>query len=170
VILAYQSVIDAYPESEYAEEARIKLGLSQRVQPTLPVARETAPLEQEPDSTTLAAASDTSGPQYPKAPEPRTRGQFVYPESELYTEIRGAVVLKIRIEFDGTVSQAEVVNSLENIWIDDAAKEAALNTIFDPEKIDMSQIGGYFLYSVEVKLPDEDRLIDPTIDNDPFKQ
>lgn len=170
VIFAYQSVIDEYPESEYAEEARIRLGLSQRAQPTMPAPRETAPLEQEQDSTTLAAASDTSGPQYPKAPEPRTKGQFVYPESELYTEIRGAVVLKIKIEFDGTVSQAEVVNSLENIWIDEAAKEAALNTVFDPEKIDMSQIGGYFLYSVEVKLPDEDRLLDPTIDDDPFKQ
>jgi TonB family protein len=162
---AYQSVIDDYPESEYAEEARIKLGLSKRTRPTLPAPRETAPPEEEEPDSTMMAEVDTSGPQIPTAPlPPLKKGEFVYPESEILSDIKGAVVLKIRIEFDGSVSDAEVVNSLENPWIDDAAREAALNTTFDPEKIDMMYVGGWFLYTVEVKVPgqDEDPLIDQT--------
>jgi TonB family protein len=65
------------------------------------------------------------------------------------------VVLKIRIAMDGTVTEAQVVNSLDNVWIDEAAKEAAMNTIFDPEDLDMEQLGKYYLYSVEVKPPEE---------------
>jgi len=162
VALAYQEVIDEYPESEYAEEARIKLGLSKRSQPTTPAPREATPTPayEEPDTTTVEAP-DTSGPQIPNAPEPLKRGEFEYPETEILSGIKGAVVLKIRIDLDGTVSDAEVVNSLENMWIDGAARQAALNTTFDPEKIDMMQLGGWFLYTVEV-IPPEDE--DPTLD------
>jgi len=150
---AYQGVIDDYPESEYAKEAKIKLGLATRAQPTIPAARETTPiLAQEQDSTMLAQA-DTSGPEFPTAPLPIQRGQFVYPETEIMSGIRGGVVLKIRIEFDGTVSEAEVVNSLDNPWIDEAAKEAALNTVFKVEDIDMQDLGSWFLYTVEVVPP-----------------
>jgi TonB family protein len=171
VIFAYQKVIDQYPESEYAEEARIRLGLSQRAQPTMPAAREAVPTQEEPDSTMLAAAADTSGPQFPKAPDlPLKRGDFIYPESETYTGIQGAVVLKIRIGLDGTVAEAQVVSSLDNVWIDEAAKEAALNTIFDVDKIDPEQLGGYFLYTVEVKPPENDPLLDQGTQYDPFKQ
>ncbi|KPL00561.1 MAG: hypothetical protein AMJ91_04180 [candidate division Zixibacteria bacterium SM23_73_3] len=164
VALAYQEVIDEYPESEYAEEARIKLGLSKRSQPTLPAPRETSPTEEEESDTTTVELPDTSGPQIPKAPKTIKKGEFVYPETEILSGIRGAVVLKIRIDFDGTVSDAVVVNSLENVWIDEAAKEAALNTTFDVEEIDMMQLGGWFIYTVEVKPPDEGEDIhtDPT--------
>jgi len=169
-IFAYQKVIDEYPESEYAEEARIRLGLSERAQSAMPAAREAIPEEVEPDSTTEAAA-DTSGPQFPKAPDlPLKRGDFVYPESEIYTGIQGAVLLKIRIALDGTVSDAQVVSSLDNVWIDDAAKEAALNTVFDADKIDPEQLGGYFLYTVEVKPPENDPLLDQGTQYDPYKQ
>jgi len=77
-------------------------------------------------------------------------------------------VLKVRIDFDGTVSDAVVVNSLENMWIDEAAKAAALNTTFDPEKIDPMQLGEWFLYTVEVIPPDEGQDIhtDPTQEPD----
>lgn len=161
-IFAYQNVIDEYPQSEYAEEAKIKLGLSRRVRPTLPAPRETTPT-QEMDST-LLAQPDTSGPEIPTAPKPHRKAEFVYPETEIMSGVRGGVVLKIRIEFDGTVSEAEVVNSLDNPWIDEAAREAALNTLFDVEEIDMKDLGGWFLYTVEVKTPlDEDHLLDQDI-------
>jgi len=169
VALAYLKVIDEYPESEYAEEAQIKLGLSQRSQPTLPTPRETSPPEEEEKKdTTMVELPDTSGPQIPRAPDPLERGQFVYPETEILSGIKGVVVLKIRIDFDGTVSDAEVVNSLENMWIDEAARKAALNTTFDLEKIDPMQLGGWFLYTVEVIPPDEGQDIhtDPTQEPD----
>jgi TonB family protein len=159
-IFAYQTVIDGYPESEYAEEAKIKLGFASRARPTLPAPRETTPTQEE--DSTLLAQPDTSGPEIPKAPLPLQRGQFVYPETEIMSGVRGAVVLKIRIEFDGTVSEAEVVNSLDNPWIDEAAQEAALNTVFTVEDIDMQHLGGWFLYTVEVIPPlGEDHNVDP---------
>ncbi len=163
VTLAYLKVIDEYPETEYAEEARIKLGLSTRVQPTLPPpATDTTSQQDEEKDTTMIAEPDTSGPKIPKAPEPLKKGEFVYPETEILSGIKGAVVLKIRIDFDGTVSDAEVVNSLENPWIDEAAKEATLNTTFNPEEIDAMQLGGWFLYKVEVIPPDtDDSKLDP---------
>jgi TonB family protein len=163
VALAYQEVIDEYPESQYAEEARIKLGLSQRAQPTVPAPREISSPQEEKKDTTMVEIPDTSGPQIPRAPIPLQRGEFVYPETEILSGIKGAVVLKIRIDFDGTVSDAEVVNSLENMWIDEAARKAALNTTFDPEKIDVMQLGGWFLYTVEVMPPniEDDSKLDP---------
>lgn len=168
VALAYLKVIDEYPESEYAEGARIKLGLSQRARPTLPPPSVDTTLQEEEKDTTMIAEPDTSGPKIPKAPTPLKRGEFVYPETEILSDIKGVVVLKIRIDFDGTVSDAEVVNSLENMWIDEAAREAALNTTFDLEKIDPMQLGEWFIYKVEVVPPDEskDPHSDPTPEPD----
>jgi TonB family protein len=165
VVLAYQEVIDKYPESKYAEEASIKLGFSKRVQPTLPPPPPQPPPTQ-PDTTrdtTQIATPDTSGPQVPKAPIPLQRGQFVYPETEILSGIKGTVVLKIRIGFDGRVTEAQVVNSLGNVWIDEAAKKATLETTFDPQKIDPMELGGWFLYTVDVIPPSQgDTHIDPT--------
>ncbi len=44
------------------------------------------------------------------------------------------------------------------------AKKAALETTFDPEKIEIAQKGGYFLFTVEVVVPgtDTDHLLDQT--------
>jgi TonB family protein len=160
VILAYQEVIDKYPETKYAEEARIKLGLSRRAQPSstpIPIPITSAP--QNTVDTSKIATPDTSGPKIPNAPPPLTRGDFVYPETEILSGIKGTVVLKIRIDFDGKVTEAEVVNSLQNQWIDEAAKQAVLKTTFDPLKLDVTQLGGWFLYPLEVAPPNPERDI-----------
>ncbi len=157
VILAYQNVIEKYPESKYAQEAKIKLGLTQRAQPiTAPPPAETTPALADTADTTQITKVDTSGFAFPRAPDPPLiKGEFVYPEQERLSGIKGTVVLKIQIGFDGTVTEAEVVNSLGNLWIDEAAKQAALKTTFDPQKMDVTQLGGWFLYPVEVKPPEQ---------------
>ncbi len=166
VILAYKDVIDKYPDSQYAQDAKIKLGLAQKAQPPPPPPPQTTPALADTADTTQTAAADTSGPLFPKAPDPPLkRGVFVYPEEERLSGIKGTVVLKIQIGFDGLVKEAEVVNSLGNLWIDEAAKKAALNTTFDTQKMDPTALGGWFLYPVEVKSPDEqpaDHNADPT--------
>ncbi len=93
------------------------------------------------------------------------KGEFMYPEQERLSGIKGTVVLKIQIGFDGLVKEAEVVNSLGNLWIDEAAKQAALKTAFDIQKMDPTTLGGWFLYPVEVKLPEQlgDEHTDPTL-------
>jgi TonB family protein len=162
VVLAYQEVIDKYPESKYAEEAKIKLGLAKKAQPAPPPPQAPPPQPEKKDTTQIATP-DTSGPQVPKAPIPLQRGQFVYPETEILSGIKGTVVLKIRIDFDGKVAEAQVVNSLGNMWIDEAAKKATLETTFDPQSIEPKDLGGWFLYTVDVIPPSEgDTHIDPT--------
>lgn len=154
-ILAYQEVIDKYPDTKYAEEAKIKLGQSKKAEPPPPPPpTQTAPVLANSSDTIKTAPPDTSGPTIPKAPDPPLqKGEFVYPEQERLSGIKGTVVLKIQIGFDGLVKEAEVVNSLGNLWIDEAAKQAALKTTFDTQKMDPTQLGGWFLYAVEVIPP-----------------
>ena len=155
-IMAYQEVIEKYPDSKYAEEAKIKLGLAKRVE-AVPIQQQipTTPVLTDSTDTSQATPADTSGPSIPRAPDPPlVKGEFVYPDQERLSGISGTVVLKILIEFDGTVREAVVVNSLGNIWIDEAAKQAALKTTFDTQKMDPTQLGGWFLYPVEVKPPE----------------
>jgi len=160
VILAYQELVDTYPESEYADAARLKLGIKKPKKPKTPPKEEPPPPEEGAD--TLAQAEEEQKPEFPLAPQPKTRGEFVYPESELESGIKGKVVFKIRIDnFSGEVYEAEMVNSLDNHYIDEAAKEAAMQTVFEPDSIDVMHIGGYFLYEVEVKPPGQ---TDPTLD------
>jgi TonB family protein len=152
-ILAYQEVIDKYPDTKYAEEAKIKLGQSKKAEPPPPPPAQTTPVLAD-SSDTAKTAADTSQTLIPKAPDPPLKkGEFVYPEQERLSGIKGTVLLKIQIGFDGLVKEAEVVNSLGNLWIDEAAKQAALKTTFDTQKMDVTQLGGWFLYPVEVISP-----------------
>jgi len=165
VALAYQRVIDEYPNSEYADAARIKLGLAPRKgmpSPPTPQQQE-LPEEQTPDTAQVDTSLASSGPSIPRAPQPLKRGEFVYPESEIESGIKGKVMLKIMINFEGKVDQAVLVNETGNYWIDEAAIKAAMETTFEADSIDMMLLGGWFLYDVEVRPPEvDDDLIDRT--------
>jgi len=153
VILAYQELVEKYPDSEYADAAKIKLGIKKE---TKPVAQPQQPAPAtEPQADTLAQQQAPPKLEFPMAPAPKIRGQFIYPESELESGIKGKAVFKIRIDnFSGEVLEAEIVNSLANHYIDEAAKEAVMLTVFEPDSIDIMHVGGYFLFEVEVKPPE----------------
>ncbi|MCK4427420.1 MAG: TonB family protein [candidate division Zixibacteria bacterium] len=162
VALGYQRVIDEYPNSEYADAARIKLGRTPKMRtPPPPSPQEEEPPEEQLPDTSQVDTTLSSEPSIPMAPQPLKRGEFVYPESEIESGIEATVVLKIMIDFEGKVRDAVLVNKTDNYWIDEAAKKAALETTFDPEKIDMMLLDGWFLYNVEVRPPEaDDGLID----------
>jgi TonB family protein len=163
VALAYQRVIDEYPNTEYADAARIKLGIAPKMTtPPPPAVPEGDSLEEQLADTLQADTTTSSGPSIPMAPEPLERGKFVYPESEIESGIKGKVVLKIMINFEGKVSDAVLVNKTDNYWIDEAAIKAAMETTFDPDSIDMMLLNEWLLYDVEVIPPetDEDSHID----------
>lgn len=165
VILAYQKVIDQYPNSEYAEAARIKLGLPPQMQTSAPSPppQEKPPEQPAPDTSQVDTTSSSKS-SIPMAPTPLKPGVFVYPESEKESGIKGKVTFKIMIDFQGKVSDAVLVNKTGNYQIDEAAKQAALQTTFDSQKIDPALLGGWFLYDVEVIPPatDQDSHIDQT--------
>jgi TonB family protein len=164
VALAYQRVIDQYPNSEYADAARLKLGRAPTGRtPSTPPPQPEKPPEQQPDTSQIDTTS-SSEPTIPMAPQPLKRGVFVYPESEKESGIKGRVGFKIIIDFEGKVLDAVSLNKTGNYWIDEAAKKAAMETTFDPQKIDATLLGGWFLYDVEVipPNPDQDIHIDQT--------
>lgn len=152
VALAYKAIIDKYPETEYADFAKKRLGMKvvkapvppPQQQPTQPAAS---------DSTTDTTKTTPAPSGMPNAPEPKVKGVFNYPQSQLDSGIKGKVTLKIRIDYTGKVTEVEVVNSLNNQEIDDAAKDAAMRTQFDPTKIIPTQYGEWFLYEIEVTPP-----------------
>ncbi|MGB2697728.1 MAG: TonB family protein [Candidatus Zixiibacteriota bacterium] len=162
VILAYQELVDKYPDSKYANAARLKLGLKIPKKPkTQPKEEKPPPAEEQADS--LVQKEQEQKPLFPLAPKPKVEGKFIYPESELESGIKGKVVLKIKIDnFNGEVYEAEIVNSLNNHYIDEAALLAAKETVFEPDSIDVMYVGGYFLYEVEVKPPETGDHTDKT--------
>ena len=151
MVLAYQELIDKYPGTEYADFARKKLGVRIAKAPA-PAPQQTQPAPVDTTSDTTTAPAVPSG--IPRAPQPLVKGTFIYPQSQIESGIKGKVVLKIKIDFTGRVEEVIVLNSLDNAEIDEAAKNAALNTTFDPMDIDPMELAeGWFLYEVDVNPP-----------------
>jgi len=154
---AYRDVIDKFPETEYASQARIKLGLTTKRKPN-----QVAPSPKETTQVALVdtgkLAPDTSLYSIPLAPAPIHRGGFTYPETERDTGIQGKVVLKVKIDpRSGRVVEADVLGSLSNYNIDEAARKAALSTLFSPDSFQVGSQSRYFLYRVDVKPYDVDQ-------------
>ena len=162
VALAYQKVIDEYPNSKHADAARVKLGRRPKKQAPAPPSPEEEKLAgEQPTDTVQVDTTSSSEPSVPMAPKPLKPGEFVYPESEVESGIQATVVLKILIDFEGKVSEAVLVSKTDNYWIDEAAIQAAMETTFDPDSIDMMLLNEWWLYDVEVRPPQvDDGLID----------
>ncbi len=88
------------------------------------------------------------------APEPLRAGAFIYPEELIEYEYRGRVLLKIFIDTFGQVREAEVLGSSGSELIDQAAVEAALQTLFDFHQMDPKELNGYFLHQVKFEPPE----------------
>jgi TonB family protein len=150
VILAYQELIDKYPGTEYADFAKNRLGIKVKKAPPPP--QETQPAAADTSDTTQTQ-TPTPYANIPRPPEPLQKGVFVYPQSQIYSGIKGKVILKIKIDFVGKVTDVVVLESLNNLEIDEAAKEAARNTAFDPQEINPLELGGWFLYEIDASPP-----------------
>jgi TonB family protein len=151
-IYAYQEIIEKYPDTEFAQAARNRLGLTRKTsdlaaQYTLVEGGDTTTFNPE-DTTTYSKLG------YPMAPEPLRAGLFVYPEELIDYEYRGKVLLKIFIDTFGQVREAEVLGSSDSELIDQAAIDAALKTTFDFHRMDPKELNGYFLHQVKFEPPE----------------
>ncbi len=121
------------------------------------------------DSTTLAQAADTlteaqraqtklnqdiDSTMLITTQEPVIKGEFQYPISASGSKFEGKLMLKIKIEYDGKVSECEFLKSSGIPDIDREVKKAMLDTYFDPIQFDPLKIGGYFIYNYTVVLPE----------------
>jgi TonB family protein len=87
--------------------------------------------------------------------EPVTKGEFFYPLSAVGTRIEGKLMLRIKIEFDGKISDVNFLKGPGNADIDREVKKALLETYFNPIQFDdPSTFPGWFIYYYDVKLPE----------------
>lgn len=86
---------------------------------------------------------------------PSVTGEFVYPVEASTSKFEGRVVLKIKIEFDGKVSEVIFLKGSNIVAIDREVEKALLDTYFDTLKIEPLKLSGkYFIYNYEIKLPE----------------
>lgn len=86
--------------------------------------------------------------------DPTVSPEFNYPISAYGDRFEGRVMAKIKIEFDGKVTDVELLKPSNVDEIDREVERVLLETEFNPMEIDPLDIGGYFLYYYQVKLPD----------------
>jgi TonB family protein len=174
MILEFKQLSEKYPDSPFGQEA-LKLSRGEIVTRAAPALtqQEERPdtMHQETDSTqilsdsgdTLSAgqlASERLQSDLDTLPlitieEPTVKGEFVYPVSASGTKFEGKLVLKIKIEFDGKVTEVVFLKGSNNADIDREVKRAMLETFFDPIQFDPLKLSrGYFIYNYEVILPE----------------
>jgi TonB family protein len=85
--------------------------------------------------------------------------EFEYPISAYGDRFEGRVMTKIKVEFDGKVTEVELLKPSNIEDIDREIERVLLLTEFNPMEIDPLNIGGYFLYYYQVRMPD---FLDPT--------
>ncbi|MCC6963454.1 MAG: TonB family protein [candidate division Zixibacteria bacterium] len=80
--------------------------------------------------------------------------EFKYPLDAATSKFEGRVVLKIKIEFDGKVTDVQFLKGSKIATIDQEVDRVMRLTEFDPLRIDPLKIGGYFIYNYEIRLPE----------------
>jgi TonB family protein len=172
MIHVFQELAEKYGDSPIGTEAqRLATGLVI----SKPAAKPDEPSKPAQDTTTqvdttlFALAPDTlSDPQLAEArlravidntplitiEKTLSKGEFNYPISASASKIEGKVQLRIKIEFDGRVTEVEFIKSTGNVDIDTEIRKAMLETYFEPNDFDPTKFPGFFLYNYEFKLPE----------------
>jgi vitamin B12 transporter len=103
-----------------------------------------------------AALTDDAGtpPAAPAlvAPELLERVEAPYPPDALAQQVEATVVLRIFVQTDGRVGEAEVVEPA-GLGFDEAAREALLGSRFRPATRDGTPVAARILYRYEFRLP-----------------
>lgn len=106
-----------------------------------------------PSGATPAQASATA-PRAVRPPELLELAEAEYPAEARAARQEGRVVLRLRIDAEGRVTRAEVVEPAGN-GFDEAAQEAALQFRFAPARRDEKAVAAIILYAYEFSLPPE---------------
>ncbi len=167
--LAYSEVAQKYPETPYALNAQIKMGLIEKPKPAnpkKPPVQNTPREEQNPLQDSLSRARADSlrlaANTLPPAPAVKDTGEFIYPAELMNARIKqkGRVTFKIKLDLFGNIIEQEMLGTSGNDLIDSLAVQALLQTTFDMSTVkDLSTLDDYFRYDVSFEPPEgwEDR-------------
>jgi len=174
---AFAEVADRYPETIYAENARIKMGLIKKQQPAKqpdhPANNHDQPLNPLEDSLARARADSLRQLAYtlPRAPAVKDTGEFLYPQELLSEKRKGAVTFKIKLDLFGNVIDYELLGPSGNAQIDSVAIVALRNTTFDMSTVeDLSALDDYFRYDIRFEPPELDEFYNPYRDREDWGQ
>jgi TonB family protein len=156
IILAYKAIETKYPNTPFATAAAEKL--------TYTVKRPPKRVVQKLQDSTTAAGPKLAGTaadslkkkeaSLPKAPRKiKTKGEFVYPESEISKNWKGKVVYRIEIDYIGKISRYEILGSSGSPAIDEAARQAVEQTTFFFDSIPPESLNMPYLYEIDVTPP-----------------
>lgn len=158
---AFASVADKYPDTRFAEEAKIMMGLVKK-----PTAQEANPTRAPEGAQGGAAQSDSASRAtqdsllnvantLPMAPAVKDTGDFLYPETLLGRKRVIVVTFKIKLDLFGNVTAHELLGPSGNREIDSLATEALLETTFDISTLeDVSLLNDYFRYDKRIQPPE----------------
>ncbi len=166
-IWAYQEVLKKYPDTEYAQRAKEKVGLAPAATGKPDTSIAPPPTNPAPGDT--ARRADTTGAvfspedslklgfkQHEPAPPVKKDGQFIYPASELDANIRTRLVFKVLLDFEGKVRRAELQNPSESEVINQEARRAVEQTEFDMVRVSPHLYNTFFIYQLTVIPPVSD--------------
>lgn len=160
VVFAYQQVVDSFPQSPYAKDAKQKLNPPGReartitAQLTDTLTRDTTYIDTAAEKVTIQQLSDTTV----AAPQPLVKGEFEYPPPIVGFTWRDNIKLTFLIHIN---DQGEVEDDLQLVGksghdeIDFLAIEAVKRTRFDPAKLDpyLTLIRQWYKYDLIIPPP-----------------
>ncbi len=86
--------------------------------------------------------------------EPIDIPEFQYPDQAATSKFQGRLTLKIKIDYNGRVTEVNILKGSNVALIDQEVKNIFLETYFDPLKIEPLHLGSYFIYYYEIELPE----------------
>ncbi|MCP4631576.1 MAG: tetratricopeptide repeat protein [candidate division Zixibacteria bacterium] len=154
-IFAYQRVLDAYPRTEYAEVAELRLGKRTRQ-----TAERKFGETSEDDTTSTFDPEDTTT--YKEtgmelAPEPENMGELIWPQELIREELRGFAVLKFFVGFFGEITEVEIFTTSGHEELDQAILKAMQETSYEAQNMESEELNRYYLYKYEFVSPEAEK-------------
>lgn len=162
IVYAYKAIATKYPNSQFASAATEKLTATVKRPPkrAAPKIQDTTAVASSKLAKTDADSLGKKEPSLPKAPKKfKTKGEFIYPESEISKGWKGKVVYRIEIDYAGQISRYELLGKSPSPIIDEAARLAVEQTSFFFDSIPPESLNMPYLYEIDVTPPA--KAIDP---------
>lgn len=149
---SYQHVVERYPETEYADAAKIRLGLVTRGSSRQKIGE----MVEEGDTTLAFNPEDTTT--YGKVgidetPEPDHKAEIIWPPEIAKHEHRGYVIMKFYLDIFGAITEVELLTTSGNEELDEAIKQAMLNSSYEAQNMAAEDLNKYYYYRYEFVSP-----------------
>jgi len=152
-IFSYQDLIKKYPETAYANAAKLRLGLTSREQSRQKlgeiVQQDTSAVFDPADSTSYERAG------FVMANTPNNMPELIWPPALVNEELKGTVYIKFHLDIFGTVSAVELKTTSGNVDLDNAIKDMMLRSSYDPQRMKFEELNKDYVYKYNFMSPAE---------------